>query len=193
MASNRRRTGARIFSAASAEPERDLLRRQAVEAHVIDVMELALEAEERLRPEQLQHLHLLGEARAAAVYVLADRPVLGLLPADADAELEAAATDEVEFRRLLGNDRRLVQRQDQDRRNEVQAARLAGEDAKSRRGRSAGESRGDGLAAVGGRREQVAGGRDRRKRRRRLGEVARSRDVVETKGIRSVFRCVSGF
>ena len=62
----------------------------------------------------------------------ADRLVLGVVPADAGAEDDPVLGEELERRQLLGEEHRVAQRHDQDRRPEADALRDAGGDRQRR-------------------------------------------------------------
>ena len=62
----------------------------------------------RIAPACAQHGDGLVHPRSARVKVLAERLVLGFLPADADAEPHAAARQRVERAHLLGHQGRLT-------------------------------------------------------------------------------------
>ena len=83
----------------------------------------------RLGPQRLHHPHLVGRALAAVVEILVEAGELDLVPADADPEPEPPAAQHIERRRLLGDQRRLALRQDQDARGEADALGAAGEKA----------------------------------------------------------------
>ena len=77
--------------------------------------------------------HLVG-ALAALRLLDADRVVLGVVPADACAQDDPVVAEELEGRELLGEDDRVAQRHDQDRRAEPDALRRAGGDRERRQG-----------------------------------------------------------
>ena len=74
-----------------AEQHRDRLARPGQDAGVLEVVELAVEAEDVLGPEPAHQLDLFGLAPAAGVEVLVERVVLDGVPADADAEPQPVA------------------------------------------------------------------------------------------------------
>ena len=76
-------------------------------------MVAALEGDVRLRPQRLHHLHLLLRAAAAVVKVLVQAGEFHRVPADADAQPEAAAAQHIETGGLLRDQRGLPLRQDQ--------------------------------------------------------------------------------
>ena len=65
-------------------------------------------------PQRLAHLERVVEQAAAGAEVEPGRLVLLALPADADAEVDAAAREDVERGELLGQHRRPAQRGEQD-------------------------------------------------------------------------------
>src|SRR5689334_13793046 len=81
-----------VVAGGRADPYRDRLRDRAAEADVLDVVITALESHVGLGPEAAQQGDLLVHATAAIVEVGAKGAVLERVPADADAEDEAAAT-----------------------------------------------------------------------------------------------------
>ena len=83
---------------------------------------LAVEVDELFGPERAQQRDLLLDAAAAVVEVLAERLELDGVPADADAEPQAAAGEHVDLRRLLGDERGLALRQDDDAGRELDRA-----------------------------------------------------------------------
>jgi hypothetical protein len=68
-------------------------------------------------PEQPHDLELFLQPLAAIPDVLAERLELDGVPADADAQAQAAAREDVDLRRLLGDERGLALRQDEDARD----------------------------------------------------------------------------
>src|SRR5690606_13242898 len=100
-----------------AEPERNgPLHRQRVEPRLAHDIELALEGDQLLRPEQAQQLGLLPDAAAARPEILPQRLILDSIPAEADAEAQPAAGEQVELCRLLGDKSGLALRQNHYRR-----------------------------------------------------------------------------
>src|SRR5580704_17172883 len=76
----------------AAVPDRHPARsRTRVDAGIVDVVELALELDMRLGPQRLHDAHLVGRAAAAIVKIFVEAGELDLVPADPDAEPEAAA------------------------------------------------------------------------------------------------------
>src|ERR1700722_6290135 len=106
----------------AAIPDRPPPRRRArVDPGIVDMMELALILDVRLGPQRLHDPHLIGRALAAGVEILVEAGELALVPAAPDAEPEpaVAAAQHVKARRLLGDQRRLALRQDQDARSKA--------------------------------------------------------------------------
>ena len=76
-------------------------------------VEAAVETDQILRPQATQHLDLLGLPRAAGLPVDAERLVFDVVPADADAEPQPPAAEDVDLGRLLGDEAGLALRRDQ--------------------------------------------------------------------------------
>ncbi len=76
-------------------------------------MEAAGEIDQVLSPQEPHPLDLLGLARAAGLPLDVERLVLDMVPADADAESQPAAAQDVDLGRLLGDHAGLALRQDQ--------------------------------------------------------------------------------
>src|SRR5262249_10917239 len=72
-------------------------------------------------PEEPHDLELLLDALAAIAKALAERLELHGVPADADAEAEPPAGEDVDLRRLLGDERGLALGQDDDASDELDA------------------------------------------------------------------------
>ena len=72
-----------------------------------------------LRPQHPHHLNLLSGAAAPVLPVLAQPLVLNLVPAHADAQAQPAVGQHVHLGGLLGHQRRLALRQDDDARAEL--------------------------------------------------------------------------
>src|SRR5204863_3348243 len=66
-------------------------------------------------------LELFLDALAAIREVLAERLELDGVPADADAETQTSAREDVHLGRLLGDERGLTLRQDEDARDQLDA------------------------------------------------------------------------
>ena len=107
--------GRRTTRGTGADPDRDrALHRQRLDAGMADPVPLALIIDNLLRPQQAQHLDLLLAALAARTPVLVQRLVFDRIPADANAQPQTPAAEHVNLRRLLGHQRRLPLRQDDD-------------------------------------------------------------------------------
>ena len=74
---------------------------------------VALEGDDFLRPELSQQTYLLLDAAAAVGEGLAETVVLHVVPADADPETQLSAAEDVDLRRLLGDQCGLALREDQ--------------------------------------------------------------------------------
>ena len=112
----------RLF-AAGRHPQRRmrLLRRRRLDHDVLEMPEAAVVREALARGPRLRH-HRNGLLEARLGLVRRDRKTLELAVAVAlaDAEIEAAAGDQIERRRLLGEQYRIVPRQHDHRRAEPQ-------------------------------------------------------------------------
>ena len=82
-------------------------------------------------PKLAHHLDLLGAAGAAVLEVHAQGLVLNEIPADADAKAQPAATENVYLGGLLGHQRRLPLRQDEDAGHQAHAGGYGGQVAHS--------------------------------------------------------------
>src|SRR5712691_2062021 len=99
----------------SPEPHRDrALNRQRCQSRSGHPLVHTLEGDGRLGPQPPQQRDLLGHPVAAACEALAERLVLHGVPAQADAQPEAAAGQQVHLGRLLGDQGSLPLRQDDD-------------------------------------------------------------------------------
>ncbi len=99
--------------------------------HLVDRVELqhvVAEARPLLAPQRLTDGERVVEERAAPVEVEPGRVVLLALPADAHAEVESPAREDVERRRRLGEHDRSAQRRDEDVRAQPDARRHAADD-----------------------------------------------------------------
>src|ERR1051326_3487808 len=90
----------------TAEPDRNGRSGQSIQADALQRVPAPVESHVRLAPQLAQDLHLFLDALAAPGEVSADCLVFGGVPADADAQLEAAAAQLLQLGRLLGDDRR---------------------------------------------------------------------------------------
>src|SRR3984957_19633318 len=98
----------------AAHPHWDrALYRQRRDGGADDRFVLALEGDDFLRPELPQQTYLLLDAAAAVGEGLAETVVLHVVPADADAETQLSAAEDVYLRRLLGDPCGLALREDQ--------------------------------------------------------------------------------
>ena len=116
----------------AAHPDRDRAARARVDARGRDAVEAPLELHDRLRPEPPQQAHLLLEARPARGELHAQRLVLEVVPAAADAEDQPPAAQNVHLRRLLRDERRLALREDHDAADQLDALGQPGEVAEER-------------------------------------------------------------
>src|SRR3989442_13844550 len=87
----------------------------------------ALERHHRLGPELPHDGDLLADAAASRVKVLPQGLVLDMVPADAHAEAQAPAGENVHRSRLLGHEGRLPLGQDDDAGHELEAPRAGAE------------------------------------------------------------------
>src|SRR5829696_1071010 len=98
----------------TAEPQRDFaLSRPGIDAGVREAVPFALERHVGIGPQRFHHLDLFLGPLAPVVEILVEADELHLVPADADAEPEAAAAEHVETGGLLGNQHSLTLREDQ--------------------------------------------------------------------------------
>jgi len=123
---------ARVMAASDEPPNqigigRCTGRRQ--DAHFLEIVKPPLETDEILRPEAAEHLDLLGLPRPARLPLHAERLILDMVPSDPDAEPEAPAAEEIDLRRLLGDDPGLPLRSDQDAAGEPDLLRDGGQKA----------------------------------------------------------------
>ena len=110
----------------SADPDRDRpLNRQRVDPGGGDAVPAALEVDDRLGPEPAQHLDLLLERRPRFAEVLAERLELDVVPAEADAEPEPPAGEQVDLGGLLGDERGLPLGQDEHAGDELEPGATA--------------------------------------------------------------------
>src|SRR4051794_33623374 len=82
-----------------------------LDASLFDLVPASMEADHRLRPERPQYGDLLLHACRTIVEILAERLVLDLVPANADAQAQPAAAEHIDLSRLLGHQRSLPLRQ----------------------------------------------------------------------------------
>jgi len=111
-------------------PDRDRLERpdpqgdgtlhgRRVEPDITQTMPAALEGDEIFGPEPSQHIHLLFHAAPAVTEVLVQGLELDRVPADADAEPRPSPVEDIELGGLLGDERGLALREDEDRGREL--------------------------------------------------------------------------
>src|SRR5262245_15834203 len=103
------------------------LDRQRIDAHAIELVIGALEAHERLGPELAHDRDLLADPPAARVEVLVQRLKLGVVPADADAQAKAPTREHVDGGSLLGHQRGLTLREDDDAGHQLEPLRARAE------------------------------------------------------------------
>jgi len=118
----RRRAADRLL-AAGGHPQRRMrfLRRRRLDDDVLEMPEAAVVREALARgPGARHHRNSLLEARLGLVRRDLKTLELAVPVALADTEIEAAARDQVERRRLLGEQHRIVPRQHHHRRTEPQ-------------------------------------------------------------------------
>src|SRR6267143_2512018 len=96
---------------------------ERVDASSVEVMIRALESHHRLGPELPHDGDLLADAAAPRVKVLVQGLVLDMVPADAHAEAQAPAGEDVHRRSLLGHEGSLPLGQDDDAGDELEAPR----------------------------------------------------------------------
>ena len=88
--------------------------RAGIDAGAVEVVICALEVHQRLGPELAHDGDLLGDAPAPGVEVLVQRLVLDVVPADAHTQTQAPAGEDVHRGGLLGHQRGLALREDDD-------------------------------------------------------------------------------
>ena len=88
---------------AAADHERDGVRRQWIDADAVELVEAALEVDERLGPQHAHHIDLLFEQRGAIGEVDAEAFVLRGVPTDTDGQADAPAAEQIDRRDLLGD------------------------------------------------------------------------------------------
>ena len=76
-------------------------------------VEAAVEGDEVFGPQAAHHLDLLGLPRAARLPRGTERLIFDMVPADADAEAQPPAAQDIDFGCLLGDEAGLALRQDQ--------------------------------------------------------------------------------
>ncbi len=111
----------------ASEPDGNSAGGPGINARTVDVIETALEGDQGRAPELAQQRYLLLLTLAARVEALPERLVLDVVPANADAEAEAPAGEQVEIGHLPRNEGGLALRQNQDARHELDALRERGQ------------------------------------------------------------------
>ena len=122
-------------SSAGAAPPNQIgigIGRARVDAGQLDAVELAVEVDHVVLPEQAHHLDLLGLAPPAIGEGLVERNELDGVPPSADAEAEPVARQHGELGGLLGDEHGLALGQDQDRRDQLEAPCDGGDEAEHR-------------------------------------------------------------
>jgi hypothetical protein len=150
--------------------------------------ELAVEAGAAVLPQRAQHGDVLVRTLAAALEGHAEGIELLLEPADADAEIDAPAAEQVQGRHLLRQHQRVAQRQDEHAGHEPQARRRRSHPGHpdqrigDRRGRVAGQpaARGIGVSRLVVEREDDVVDGDHRVKANVLGQP---RDAARVLGI----------
>ena len=99
---------------AAAEPDLNRLRRTRLDAGSVNRVKLAVEVDQVVRPQRAHELDLLLLPAAAIAEILAQRLVLDVVPAAADAKSEAIAREHTKLGGLLGDQRRLTLGQYED-------------------------------------------------------------------------------
>ena len=107
--------GHRTRGRAGADPDGNgALHGQRLDAGVVDAVPLSGVIDNLLRPQQPQDLDLLFAALAARFPVFVQSLILHRVPSDPDAQPQPPAAQHVHFRGLLGHQRGLPLRQDDD-------------------------------------------------------------------------------
>ena len=106
-----------------AHPDRDRpLHRQWVDADAIEMVPVAVERDEFVRPQLAHDGDLFLDASAPVREVLVERLVLHPVAADAHTEPQPTSGQQIEFGGLLGQQHRLALRADDDRCRQLQAS-----------------------------------------------------------------------
>src|SRR5690349_1276652 len=87
----------------------------------------AVKRHRRSSPEGTEDLDLFLHASTARVKVRPESLVLDIVPSHANAEPQAASTQHIDLRRLLGHEGGLALREDQDSRHQFNPASARGE------------------------------------------------------------------
>ena len=93
---------------ATADHERDGVRWQWIDTDTVQLVEAALEVDDRLGPQHSQDIHLLLEQRRAIGEVDAEGLVLGGVPTDTYGEANTSAAEQIDRCDLLGDYRGLA-------------------------------------------------------------------------------------
>jgi hypothetical protein len=113
----------------ATDPDRDYRLGDPIESDAVervplslecDVRFASLECDVRFAPEPAENLNLFFDAFSTAGEVHPGGLVLGVVPADTDAQLKAPAAQLLQFRTLFCDDDGRVQRQNQDGRSEME-------------------------------------------------------------------------
>src|SRR5215510_15472891 len=88
---------------------------------------LSVERHQLTRPQRAHHLDLLFDSPATRGEIYAERLELHRVPADGNAEAESSTRKHIDRGGLLGDERGLALRQDDDARHQLDPARDRGE------------------------------------------------------------------
>src|SRR3984893_9144436 len=103
------------------EPDGDgTLDGQRIDPGIVNHVVRALVRDERVGPELAEDFDLLFDAAPARLKRLAERVVLDVVPANPNAKAQAASTQDVDLRGLLGHEDRLTLRQDENAGDELE-------------------------------------------------------------------------
>src|SRR5438876_469781 len=96
-------------SLAKAADQRDVVVHQwRIEAGAVDAVPASFVVDDFLREEEPQHLDLLFDPTSPVTELLAQRLVLDVVPAKADAEARPALRKDIDFRGLLRDEHGLA-------------------------------------------------------------------------------------
>lgn len=109
------------------DPERDRFGRAREDPGAGDRVELAVEADDGLRPQPTQQFDLFVRSSATGVEVLTEGVVLDPVPAHPDADTEPVARQDRDVGGLPGEQRGLALREDEDAGRELESLGTAGE------------------------------------------------------------------
>src|SRR5262245_17897093 len=119
----------------TTKPDGDrTLYRQWINASIINDVVGALVGDQRLRPELAQDLDLLFSAAPTRLKFLAERIVLDVIPADANAETQPSTAQDIDLSGLLGDQGRLALRQNENARHQFEPGGDGGEKSKEHHG-----------------------------------------------------------